>query len=711
MIHLGTQYYRPPFPNAQYWEDDIKRMADAGLNTLQLWVVWAWVESKPGEFCFDDYDRLVELADAQGLDVVLSTIAAIHPYWIHRRVPGSEMVDNFGHKVVSSNRGECHFGLTPGGCIDHPGVWARMSDFLTAVGTHYRDAPNLVGWDAWNELRWNVQADGLVCYCPSTLQRFRVWLDEKYGGLEGLNAAWQRRYSAWEDVFPGKCPNRPYTEMMAFEDFITWRAVQHAYDRYEVLTSVDAEHPVTVHGGQPTVLHGHDSYPNATALHRGNDWDFAERIDGVGCSSFPLWGGREMDRAGFINRLEFVASARQGKRFWLSELQGGRSNIGFTVAQSVPAAAQQTWVWTGLSAGADTVLFWCWRDEVFGRESTGFGLAGNDGMAEERMAAMRRTGDVLQRYGDVLRAYEPDPARVGILFSPQSYYLYWAQEGDASKPLRGIQGYARALVRSGIPYRIVEEEHLDALEGLDLLILPRVVVMDDDRAERLADFVRAGGTLVCESEVGAFGSNGLYRYPEDRHLAELIGVQEIGRRRLTGETVTLALGDAEFVLPAAQWRTPMGDEDTLLTSVALGEGRVVLCGTYLGDAYLAALTDPNPAPDAAPFEAFVARLVGDAVPEGRDVRPATVVAPAPSAEGFVHVRVGRSGEGADARALAFVFAPQPETAVELAFPAGTFPEGATELLSGEAVEITRSDGQETVVLGPTDWGVAVLLAD
>ena len=48
-------------------------------------------------------------------------------------VPGSEIIDNMGNRVISSKRGECHFSLTPGGCFDHPGVWQRMAGFLTAV--------------------------------------------------------------------------------------------------------------------------------------------------------------------------------------------------------------------------------------------------------------------------------------------------------------------------------------------------------------------------------------------------------------------------------------------------------------------------------------------------------------------------------------------------------------------------------------------------
>ena len=53
-MNLGVQYYRPPFPATPYWEDDFKRIKDSGLNTVQLWVIWAWVESKPGHFDFDD---------------------------------------------------------------------------------------------------------------------------------------------------------------------------------------------------------------------------------------------------------------------------------------------------------------------------------------------------------------------------------------------------------------------------------------------------------------------------------------------------------------------------------------------------------------------------------------------------------------------------------------------------------------------------------
>ena len=58
MVYVGAQYYRAPFPEERYWDEDLRQMVDAGLNAVQLWVVWAWVEAKPGIYDFSDYTFL-----------------------------------------------------------------------------------------------------------------------------------------------------------------------------------------------------------------------------------------------------------------------------------------------------------------------------------------------------------------------------------------------------------------------------------------------------------------------------------------------------------------------------------------------------------------------------------------------------------------------------------------------------------------------------
>jgi beta-galactosidase len=695
-VNLGVQYYRAPFPEEKYWAADFAKIRESGLNTVQLWVLWAWVEPKPGEFCWDDYDHLMDLAAENDLGVILSTIAEIQPYWIHREVPGSEMVDHMGNKVVSSNRCECHFGLTPGGCTDHPGVWERMQGFLREVTKRYCHAPALTGWDAWNELRWNVNSDGIVCYCPHTLEAFRSWLSERFGGRDGLNAVWKRRYGQWDEVLPGKLPDRPYTEMMAFEHFITCRANTHARNRYDLMRAIDREHPITVHGGSPSPLYsgGRHDHP----INRGNDWAFADHLDGVGCSSFPKWFG--IDDADFGMRVEFVKSAARGKRVWLSEVQGGRASTGFNVYPSVDAPPQQRWIWNGIACGAETILFWCWRDEVFGRESSGFGLSGTDGLADERLDAMRRTGALLSEHADLIGTYRPLPAEVGVLFSPQAYYLHWAQDGRAGTAEAALTGYCRALVRSSIPYMVVEEEHLDVLDSLKVLFLPRTIVTDEATEKALEGWVNAGGTLVCESECGAFNSQGLYRYEADRFTARLTGCPEIGRRMPAGDTMQVALGGRAFEVPVAQWLTPRacgrGDamaehpDGALALGAQVGNGRIIMLGSYLGDAYRA-----RPSRDT---ELLIEQIV-----RGAGWEPLVeVISPQPTADSFVYVKAGESC----GRKLIFVFFPEDAPEVVLRFADGFLAgDRLTDIITG--VDVAAPAGECTV--NRSDWGIAVLV--
>ncbi len=690
-MNLGVQYYRPPFPNQRFWEDDFAKIRDSGLNTVQLWVVWAWVEPVPDQFRFEDYDRLVELAEKKGLGVILSTIAEIHPYWIHRVVPGSEMVDHMGHKVVSSNRVEVHFGLTPGGCTDVPGVWNRMTRFLSAVVTRYRGSKALRGWDAWNELRWNVQADGLVCYCDDTLREFRNWLSQQYGGLEGLNQAWLRRYGSWDEVLPGKLPDRPYTEMMAFEHFLTWRANRHGKARYDLIKDLDPNRPVTIHGDQPCVLSG--GWAQDHPLNRGNDWVYADELDGVGCSSFPKWFG--IDDADFGIRVEGVKSAGRKKLVWLSEVQGGRAAKGFEIYQPVDAPPQQRWIWNGIAGGVDTILFWCWRDEVFGRESAGYGIAGNDGLADERLAAMKKTGAILEANKDLISNYSPANPQVGVFFSPQSYYLGWADETNAGRFVQSLMGYSRSLVRRSIPFKFVEERHLAELSDLKILFMPRTIVTDASTEAALMDFVAKGGTLVCESECGAFSPQGLYRYPDERFIPKLCGYREVGRRNIEGDFVDVTYDGRTYKLGVNQWLTPWrkDGEASFLAEAPVGKGKVVLCGSYLGDSYL-----KKPSMD---FEEFVNHLTRRAGWEPQ----IEVLSPPPAIDAFVYIKYGVS----NGKKMVFVFFPEQYDKVRLRFARGFFQSSRLkDLITSRQIDVQDIKGTPECTVLTSDWRLAVL---
>jgi len=198
----------------------------------------------------------------------------------------------------------------------------------------------------------------------------------------------------------------------------------------------------------------------------------------------------------------------------------------------VPADLQQRWIWNGVATGAEAILFWCWRDEVFGKESGGFGLTGNDGCARARLDAMRKTGRLVREHAEFLSGYRMNHPRIGIYFSPQTNFLYWSQHGQTRAIGDALKGYSIALTRLNLPYLFVEENHLHVLDQLDVLFMPHNLVLDAEAEEALTRFVQRGGLLLTESECGAFDSTGIWRYPEERFLSRLADISEEGRRSL-----------------------------------------------------------------------------------------------------------------------------------------------------------------------------------
>ena len=613
-MFLAVQYYRPPFPERRFWHDDLAAIRDAGLDGIQLWCIWGWIEHEAGTYDYGDYDEIVAAADRLGLKVVLSTIAEVQPFWIHRVVPGAELVDHTGRATVSCPRAEVNVGLTPGGCFDHPEIADRMRRFLADIAGRYARAGNVYGWDCWNETRWNVHADGLTCYCAHTLAAFRRWLADRYGGLAGLNAAWKRRYAAWADVRPSKRVGGPFCDMIDFARYQSWRTTQHCRFRYEALRAGGAAGPITAHGPMPTI-HTPPVLPECP-LCRGNDWEMADVLDGVGSSTFPI--SEQMAPEYVATRFQEVASAAQGKVLWFSELQGSSAAIGYRGRGGVRRSPlhQRRWALDLLSRNYQAVIFWQWRDERFCREAGTGGLAGRDGQAAGRIEGMRRTAALLRRQADLLADYRPDRPRVGVLFNPHNYYLAWAMTGEVWDVMHSVVGYAMALERLRIPYEFVECEHLDVLDGLDVLLMPFCQILPDSTRAAVLEFLRRGGRVLVEAEADAYDAAGFYREPPERPFASAIGVGDLGRRPLPdGEAAAVQLASGPASVPLRHFVTPLSadgaealardaDGEPLLCRRGVGRGAVFALGGFAGKPYF----DQR----SAGLEALVAHICRDA---------------------------------------------------------------------------------------------------
>lgn len=713
---LATQYYRPPFPNRRWWGEDLDAIQAAGLNGIQLWACWGWIEPEPGKFIFDDYDELVEGARRRGLFVVLSTVGEIMPFWVPRVFPEAAMVDHMGRRVISSLRQECNVGLTPGGCTDHKGLREAMVKFLGVIAARYASADNLVGWDCWNELRWMVNSDGYVCYCENTLSAYRAFLQRMYGHLEGLNQAWQRRYASWEDVFPPKHPGGQghpiplYTDTLAWQRFLVWRAADTCRWRYEAIRKGDPTHPILAHCAAPTAMPKGRSFEPPTA--RGNDWCNADQLDGYGSSHFPNWGGGEFTDEDIGVRIECVRSAAGDKPHWLSELQGGQSNIGLIFGPPVSGAQQQRWVWNGYSRGAKAVIFWCWRDEVFAAESSGFGIVGDDGYAEDRLKYMRCTGQILSRYAQVLDNYVPDPAPVGLLFISETPMIDWSIHGQATQMSSAFLHYARALEKLGIPYEILDADHLERLDRVKLVIMPEPVVVSPETERRLLDFVAVGGNVFAEAWTQAWDTDGFFRYTgKARPFIAAFHLEERCRKHVTGD----GWSDAWSVTIPARWAvTPWklnggskGFRGEILGTDSDGEPLLVKVGHGAGTGYFLGTWAAHGEEASPHLPALVAALCRDAgaLPE--------VQVKVSDGAGHLLWRTGMAKAGR----LFFLINGLADAGrqVEVTMPASYLGDNATgdlsaeDLWSGVTIPVEKSGDRARLTIEVPPGGIAILL--
>ena len=46
---VGVEYYRPPVPPPEFWDEDLRRIKAAGMSIVRTWYQWNWVETMPNE--------------------------------------------------------------------------------------------------------------------------------------------------------------------------------------------------------------------------------------------------------------------------------------------------------------------------------------------------------------------------------------------------------------------------------------------------------------------------------------------------------------------------------------------------------------------------------------------------------------------------------------------------------------------------------------
>jgi beta-galactosidase len=496
----GAVYFRKSNPPPEDWARDYATAAEDGHTLFRHWFLWSAIEVAPGEFVWDDYDRQLELAAEHGIKTIVAEMVTVAPAWAYRRYAHARLEARDGRKLDARMHGSCVVGGAPGLCLDHEDARAAAERFLRALVTRYREHPGLGGYDIWNEC--NIWQD--VCFCPATAERFRAWLREVYDDdLQALGAAWHTpSLASWEDVTPPR-HRGPYPDTLDWLAFRKDNAYRLMRWRADLIRELDPDHPVTAHGVAGSLTR--------MASGAADDWRAAAEVESYGYT----WGSSRHGDEPWkqMHAVDLVRAAARGKRFWHAEAYAGplwmqRQVIGKPRDEGRIATPEDVRYWDMVSfmGGATGLLYLRWRPLLDGPLFGAFGPYGMDG---SRTPRSEMAGEIAHWVAAPAQArlWRARPVRgsVGIVVVPETQAFLYAQQGDATFYARSAQGAYRGFFDLNVQADWVRVEHIDAY---DVLYLPIPVMLTQATADRLREWVAAGGLLVAEGCPGYFDGRG-----------------------------------------------------------------------------------------------------------------------------------------------------------------------------------------------------------
>ena len=623
----------------EIWRNDVKQIKALGFNTLRAWIDWASGEPLEGKYDFETLDVLLELAEEEGLKLVLQVYMDSAPQWVGRKFRDSLFVSSNGDVIEPES--------SPGYCRDHPGVRAADNAFYAALAQRARRSPAFLGWDLWSEPHvinwanptWIPRPE--FCFCPNTIRRFRGWLEKKYETVDRLNEAWYRRFNGWDEVRPSRMSTiLSYTDYIDWKSFIVTKLGEDLRDRYEAVKNVAPSTIVTSHAAGVGLFASPHHWEG-----QADDWTMARQVDFYGTSFYPK-------HSAFVDRdapwraalLDFTRSFGydQGRSgFWVGELQGGFGTIAVNVSPTVTPDDLNVWTWSALSRGAKGINYYAWYPMSTGYESGGFGLNNLDGTITDRARRAGSIARVVDRHQQLFLDVKPPTAEVAVVYNPLAHFVGGRQRaasyGGPQGEVVGIErdsllGVHRALFTRNVPMDYV---HIDALSPEELrqyklVIFPYPLMMPEASARALADYVRQGGALVAEARLAWNNERGRAseRIP-GIGLWEVMGCREVAIETAPGDGTSIRWNSSDLpgvgagdllpgrwfketlepLSPAARVVAQFEDGSAAAVMSSYGGGRTLMLGSYVSAGY-----QTKPTPEAERFFAGLLQWAGVKLP-------------------------------------------------------------------------------------------------
>ena len=477
-ILYGGDYNPNQWPR-EIWAEDMDLFKKAGINSATV-NVFSWAKLQPDEntYDFSELDDIIAMLSENGIDIVLATATGAMPAWMAKKYPEVTRVDFEGRRHKFGQRhNHCPNSL----------VWQKYAARLAGeLAKRYGSNPHVVCWHINNEYNTG-------CYCENCEKAFRIWLREKYGTLEAVNAAWNTEFWGhtfydWDEIV---APNNLSDGMgFGFTRKTAFAGISIDYDRFlsdsllenyklerDAIRAYDKETPITT---------------NLMGTYKGLDYfKWAKEMDIVSWDNYPAYN----------TPWSFTAMRH--------DLMRGLKDAPFMLMEQTPS--QQNWQpynslkkpgqmraqsYQTIAHGADTIQFFQLRRSKGACEKFHGAVIAHSGSGDTRVfKECAQLGEELKKLGaETLRA--KNTSEVGIIFDWDNY---WALEYTSGpnvdlKYVDQIHQYYQYFYEHHIPVDMIPVD--GDFSRYKAICAPVLYMVKEGVAEALEAFVEAGGTLI-----------------------------------------------------------------------------------------------------------------------------------------------------------------------------------------------------------------------
>ena len=100
-LPYGAVYFRKSNPPREDWERDYAQASRDGYNIFRHWFMWGTIETSPGVYDWEDYDRQMELGEKYNIKAIIAEVTTCVPEWVFTQFPETLCENTQGEKAKS----------------------------------------------------------------------------------------------------------------------------------------------------------------------------------------------------------------------------------------------------------------------------------------------------------------------------------------------------------------------------------------------------------------------------------------------------------------------------------------------------------------------------------------------------------------------------------------------------------------------------------